>query len=166
MQFPICYFCLKSGLLCKTCDEKLRKGEITKLDIEIAKWFLENENKYPQIKDCTFHKAVQKDNLLVILVGCKAKTLGMLWRRVGKALSEERGVNVRIIERTSSLRGFLSQLLFPAKVITLNTIWLPDGTCESTVKIAPEDIKKLPADVKVLEEVIRELLGETVYIAT
>ncbi|MCS7140053.1 MAG: hypothetical protein N3F04_03985 [Candidatus Nezhaarchaeota archaeon] len=166
MQFPICYFCLKSGLLCKTCDEKLRKGEITKLDIEIAKWFMENESKYPQIKDCTFFKAVQRDNLLVILVGCKSKTLNIVWKKVGKALSEERGVNVRIIEKTSSLRGLLSQLLFPAKLITLNIIWLPDGSCESIVKIEPRDVKKLPADAKALEEVIQELLGETVYIAT
>jgi len=158
---------LKSGLLCRTCDEKLRRGEISKLDIEVAKWFLDNENKYPQMRDCTFYKAVQKNNLLVILVGCRGKALGTLfWRKIGKAIGDERKVNVRVIEKSSSLRGLLSQLLFPAKVITLNTIWLPDGTCESTVKIAPEDVKRLPADIKVLEEVIRELLGETVYIAT
>jgi len=166
LQLPVCYFCLKSGLLCKTCDEKLKKGEITKLDIEIAKWFLENEGKYPQLKDCTFYRAVQKDNLLVVLIGCKSKGLTAFWRKVSKALSEDRGVNVRIIEKTPSLRNILSQLLFPAKVISLNTVWLPDGSCESTVKIALEDLKKLPADAKVLEEVINELLRETVYIAT
>ncbi|MDI9619867.1 MAG: transcription elongation factor NusA [Candidatus Nezhaarchaeota archaeon] len=164
MQFPICYFCLKSGLLCKTCDEKLRKGEITKLDIEVAKWFLDNETKYPQIRDCVFHKAVQRGDLLVVLVGCRSKTLSMLWRKVGKALGDEKGLNVRIVEKSPSLRGFLSQLLFPAKVVALNTIWLPDGTCESTVRVSTEDLKKLPADVKALEEVARELLGETVYI--
>lgn len=166
MQFPVCTFCLKSGLLCKTCDEKLKKGEITELDIEIAKWFLNNEGKYPQLKDCTFHKAVQRDNLLVVLIGCKNRGLTALWRKIGKSLSEERGVSVRIVEKTSSLREFLSQLLFPAKVISLNTIWLPDGSCENTVKVASEDLKKLPADVKVLEETIRELIGEIVYIAT
>lgn len=166
MQFPICYFCLKTGLLCKTCDEKLRKGEITRLDIEVAKWFLDNEGKYPQLKDCTFHKAVQKNGLLVVLIGCKNRGLATLWRKIGKALSDERGVNVRVVEKTTSLRSLLSQLLFPAKVISLNTIWLPDGSCESTVKIAPEDLKRLPADAKVLEEVIRELVGEIVYIAT
>ncbi|NHW44721.1 MAG: hypothetical protein HA491_03190 [Candidatus Verstraetearchaeota archaeon] len=166
MQFPVCYFCLKTGLLCKTCDEKLKKGEITKLDIEVAKWFLNNESKYPQLKDCTFYKAVQKDNLLVVLVECKGKGLATLWRKIGKALGDEKEVNVRIIEKTSSLRNLLSQLLFPAKVVSLNTIWLPDGSCESTVKIASEDLKRLPADTKTLEEVIRELIGETVYIAT
>lgn len=166
MQFPICYFCLKTGLLCKTCYEKLKKGEISKLDIEVAKWFLDNEEKYPQLKDCTFYKAVQKDDFLVVLIGCKNKRLTALWRKLGKVLSDEKGVNVRIIEKTSSLRGLLSQLFFPAKVISLNTIWLPDGSCESTIKVAPEDLKKLPADVKALEEVIRELVGETVYIAT
>jgi len=166
VQFPICYFCLKTGLLCKTCNEKLKKGEITKLDIEVAKWFLDNEEKYPQLKDCTFYKAVQKDDLLVVLIGCKNKGLTAFWRKISKVLSDEKGVNARIIEKTFSLRGLLSQLLFPAKVISLNTIWLPDGSCESTVKVAPEDLKKLPADVKALEEVIRELIGETVYIAT
>lgn len=166
MRFPICYFCLKTGLLCKTCDEKLKRGEITELDIEIAKWFLDNEGKYPQLRDCTFYKAVQKGDLLVVLIECKNKGLATLWRKIGKALGDEKGVNVRIIEKTSSLRNLLSQLLFPAKVVSLNTIWLPDGSCESTVKIAPEDLKKLPSDVKALEEVIRELIGETVYIAT
>jgi len=144
----------------------LRKGEITRLDIEVAKWFLDNEGKYPQLKDCTFHKAVQKNGLLVVLIGCKNRGLATLWRKIGKALSDERGVNVRVVEKTTSLRSLLSQLLFPAKVISLNTIWLPDGSCESTVKIAPEDLKRLPADAKVLEEVIRELVGEIVYIAT
>lgn len=44
------------------------------------------------------------------------------------------------------------------KVVWLGTIWYPDSSCENVVKVASRDLKKLPADIKAIEEVVRELL--------
>ena len=45
MKLPICLVCLKSGILCPSCQEKFDRGEITPLDIEVARHFLEIEKR-------------------------------------------------------------------------------------------------------------------------
>lgn len=165
MEIPVCYFCLKSGILCQSCSDKLRRGEITQLDLEMAKRLLELESRFPQLKDCVFHKAVEVPGLIYVLIGCKRKVPRLVLKRISKVLSEEKGVNVRLVEKTPSLKAFISQILSPARITSVNTIWLPDGTWESSVKIVPSDVKRLPAEPKVLEDIIRSLINEKVSIS-
>ena len=37
MVLPVCDVCLKSGMLCQGCENKLKSGEITQMDLDIAK---------------------------------------------------------------------------------------------------------------------------------
>jgi len=164
LDIPVCYFCLKSGILCQSCSDKLKRGEITQLDLDIAKKLLELEARFPQLKDCTFYRAVEVPGLIYVLIGCKKKIPRLILKRISKALSEERGVNVRIVEKTPSLKAFISQILSPARISSMNTVWLPDGTWESNVKILPSDARRLPAEPKVLEDLIKNLINEKVSI--
>ncbi len=162
LEMPVCHFCLKSGILCRQCEDKLSRGEVSQLDLEIGKELLSLETRFLELKDCVFHKAVTISNLLIILVSCKRKMPRELWRKLSKIISEQRKVNVRIVEKTSSLKALLNQVISPAKVVSINTIWLPDGTWESSVKIANSDAKKLPAAPHTLEALIHSLVGENV----
>lgn len=164
MDIPVCYFCLKSGFLCQSCSDKLRRGEITQLDLEVAKSLLELEPRFPQLKDCVFYKAVEVPGLVYVLVSCRRKIPRMVWRRVSRALSDDRGKPVRIVEKAPSLKAFLTQVLSPARITSVNTIWLPDGSWESSVKIPAADFKRLPAEPKVLEALIKDLINERVSI--
>lgn len=164
MNIPVCHFCLKSGFLCQSCSDKLKKGEVTQLDLEVIKSLLELESRFPQLRNCSFHKAVEVSDLIFVFVDCKKKVPRSVWRKISKTVSEERKKAIRIVEKTSSLKAFLTQVLFPARIASINTIWLPDGSWESSVAVPAADFKRLPADPKVLETLIRDVISEKVTI--
>ena len=61
-------FCVKSGILCRKCQEKIEKGQITDLDLKIIRLLTELEKENPALQDVTYHKAVEAENNVVILV--------------------------------------------------------------------------------------------------
>jgi transcription antitermination factor NusA-like protein len=160
----ICIFCAKSGVLCPKCQEKLDKGEITQDDVEISRWFIEYENKNPQLKDCTLHKVVRVPEMLVVMISCIGKISRAFLMKISKQISEEKKMNVRIVEKTSSIKKLLEQILAPARVMGINTIWLPDGSWESIIRIPKVDRKKMPIDANSAEEIMKKLTGEIIHI--
>ena len=69
MKTELCSFCLKSGMLCQKCSAKVKAGEITDLDLRIARLLLNMEDKYPTLQNVCFYKAVEVEKTLAILVG-------------------------------------------------------------------------------------------------
>lgn len=164
MRVPICFFCAKSGVLCPKCQEKLDRGEITQADIDASKWFIEYEAKNPQIKDYIVHKAVSLPKMMIIMVSGGGRVNRALLSKLSRQMSDEKKITVRIIEKSSSIKRLLEQIVVPARVMGANTVWLPDGSWESTIRIPRSDIKKMPIDVRSAEEAIKRLTGETIHI--
>ncbi|MHA1209482.1 MAG: hypothetical protein ACTSSA_07455 [Candidatus Freyarchaeota archaeon] len=162
---PICSFCLKSGIYCSTCREKIEKGEVTPLDLEIAKQLLELENRFPNLKDAEFRRSVETKNLVIIVVGPGdiSHFIGPKGKIV-KILSDRLKKKVRVIEGDSSTKKTIEDILSPVSVLGVNTIWLPDGTLEKKVRIRKSDIRRLPTSVSTLEEVVHKLTDEKVRI--
>ena len=164
MKTPICFFCAKSGVLCPRCQEKLDKGEITQADVDVSKWFLNYEGKNPQLKDYVIHKTVRLNRMMIIMVSGKGGANRTFLAKLSKQLSDEQRMGVRIIEKSSSVKKLLEQIVTPARVMGANTVWLPDGSWESTIRMPRSDLRKMPLDPKAAEEAIRILTGEVVHI--
>src|SRR2546422_11679586 len=64
-------FCVKSGILCSRCEEKLRKGQVTDLDVRVIRTLTELEKENPPLQDVTFHKAVEAGDIMAVLVDRK-----------------------------------------------------------------------------------------------
>jgi len=116
------------------------------------------EEKYPSLQNVFFHRAVDADRTLAVIVG-----VGDVPRLLGyggkiiKALSEETGKAVRILEHGVDDRKFLEDLFAPLSIVTINTIWLPDGTTETRVILKKRRGSHLPFDVKALKEIARKV---------
>ncbi len=164
MKLPICLVCLKSGILCPSCQEKVDRGEITQLDIEIAKHLVKLEKKFPALKNATFFKAFDVDRMLIVLVKSDGKIMRPLWNRISRILGHTLKKPVRIIEKTSSIRQIAEQILSPAKVLGVNIVWLPDGSRENYIKISRMDLRRLPFELEKAEKVISEFTKETIRI--
>ncbi|MEN3035582.1 MAG: transcription elongation factor NusA [Candidatus Methanosuratincola sp.] len=162
MKTPICYFCAKSGVLCPRCQEKLDKGEITQADVEVSKWFIDLEAKNPQLKDYSILRTVKLPNMVIVMVSGSSNKA--LLSKVSKQLSDEKRISVRIVEKTSSIKRLLEQIVTPARVMGANTVWLPDGSWESTIKMPKSDVRKMPIDPKSAVDAIRILTGEVIHI--
>jgi len=154
----LCSFCLKSGILCQKCSAKVKAGEITDLDLRIARLLLSLEEKYPSIQNVYFHRAVESNRTVAILVGHGdvPRLLGY-GGKIIKALGDETGKSVRILESGVDDRKFLEDLFTPLTILTINTIWLPDGTTETRVILKRKRGTQMSVDSKALAEIARKV---------
>lgn len=153
MKTELCSFCLKSGILCQKCSAKVKAGEITELDLKIARLLQSLKEKYPSLQNVTFYKAVDVGKTLAIIVGHGdiPRLLGY-GGKIVKSLGDETGKSVRILEYGIDDRKFLEDLFIPFSILTINTIWLPDGTTETRV-ILKKKGAQMPFDLKALKQI-------------
>jgi transcription antitermination factor NusA-like protein len=154
MKTELCSFCLKSGILCQKCSSKVKSGEISDLDLKIARLLLSLEEKYPSLQNVTFYKAVDVEKTLAIIVGHGdvPKLLGYSGKII-KTIGDETNKNIKVLEYGVDDRKFLEDLFIPFSILTINTIWLPDGTTETRVILKRKRGAQLPFDVKALKEI-------------
>ena len=158
MKTELCSFCLKSGILCPKCQTKVKKGEITDIDLKIARLLLTLEEKYPALQNITFYKAVEADKTLAVLVGHGdvPKILGYSGK-IMKTLNDETNKNIRILEHGVDDRKFLEDLFTPLSILTINTIWLPDGTTETRVILRRRRGTPTQFDVNALKQIANKI---------
>ena len=153
---------MRSGILCSRCRAKLERGEVTQLDLEVARLLVSIEDKYPLLQDVFFHKAVEADNVLAILVGRgDAGKILSYGGRIIRFLESKVGKDVRILEYNTSERKFLEDLFAPLTILTINKIWLPDGTVETKV-ILKGSRRRINIDA--MREIAKKIRGITLRV--
>jgi len=137
---------------------KVKSGEISELDLKVARLLLFLEDKYPSLQNVYFHKAVDVDNTLAVIVGRGdvPRLLGY-GGKIIKTMMEKIGKSIRILEYGVDDRKFLEDLFAPLSIMTINTIWLPDGTTETRVILRKRRGRRPPFDVKSLKEIARRV---------
>ena len=158
MKTELCSYCLKSGILCHKCSAKVKTGEISEIDLRIARLLLSLEEKYPALQNVSFYRAVEADRTLAIVVGHGdvPRLLGYSGK-IMRALGKETGKSIRILEYGVDDRKFLEDLFMPLSILTINTIWLPDGTTETRVILKKRRGSPMPFDAKALKEIARKV---------
>lgn len=158
MKTELCSFCLKSGILCRKCSTKVKKGEISNLDLKIARLLLSLETKYPSLQNVCFYKAFDVGRTIAIVVGHGdvPRLLGY-GGKIIKTISEQTHKSIRVIEQGVDDRKFLEDLFMPLNILTINTIWLPDGTTETRVILKRKRGSQLPFDLKALKEIAKKV---------
>lgn len=165
MKMDLCSFCLKSGILCQKCSARLKSGEISELDVKIACLLLSLEEKYPSLQNVYFHRAVEAGETLAVIVGPGdvPRLLGY-GGRIVRTLSEETGKSIRVLEDGADERKFLEDLLAPMSIMTINTIWLPDGSTETRAIVRKRRRSQMSFDVKALKEIAQKIRNMTLRV--
>ena len=161
----LCSFCLKSGILCQKCLAKLKSGEVSETDLRVARLLLSLEEKFPSLQNVYFHKTIDTDGTLAIVVGPGdvPRLLGY-GGKIVKTLSEETGKNIRVLENGVDNRKFLEDLFAPLSIMTINTIWLPDGSTETRVILGRKRGARSSLDVKALKEIASRVRNITLRV--
>lgn len=165
MKMGLCSFCLKSGILCQKCLAKVKSGEISELDLKIARLLMSLEEKYPSLQNVYFHKAIDADGTLAIVVGPGdvPRLLGY-GGKIVHALGDETGRNIRILENGVDDRKFLEDLFAPMNIVTINTIWLPDGSMETRVILRRRHGGRQSFDMKPLKDIASKVRNITLRV--
>ncbi|MDP3033488.1 MAG: KH domain-containing protein [Methanobacteriaceae archaeon] len=156
MDLPICDVCLQSGMLCKGCENKLKTGEISQMELDIAK-ILYN------LGDCqiSFKKAIDMGNVAIIIT--EKDQVGKVIGKGGnvvRAISKEIGKNVRVIGAESDLKSVAKDILAPARISGINLVYGIDGEQKFKIRVLKEDASIIPSNLDKLNEIIESLTGE------
>jgi len=161
----ICYFCLKSGILCPKCQAKVKSGEVTDLDLKVVRSLFSLESKYPLLQDVYFHKAVEANDFLALIVGrgdvARILSYG---GKIIKEIRKETGKTIRVLEHGVDNRKFFEDLFAPLSITTINTIWLPDGSTETRVILKKGGRRRPRINTTALKEIARKVRGITLRV--
>lgn len=165
MKTPICEVCLKSGILCPGCQQKLDKGEVTELDVKIARALHKSSVRNKEIKDVTFERSIVVDSLAILVVDRKDVPVFMgKGNRVLKSISNQIKMDVRVLGDLTDPRVVADDLIRPARLLGVNTVFAVDGTSKYKIRIAQEDTEKVPLDLENLQNLINNLTGQEVLV--
>jgi transcription antitermination factor NusA-like protein len=158
MKTQLCNFCLRSGILCSKCDGQVKSGKISSTYLKIARLLLSLEEKYPPLQSVSFQNAVEADGVLALIVGRGdvARLLGY-GGKIIRAIGEETGKRIRILEDGVDNRKFLEDLFAPISIMTINTIWLPDGTIETRVILRKRGYRPPPINVDAMKQIAKKV---------
>lgn len=160
-NLPACQTCVNSGFLCKRCEKKLETGDITEFDMDLAKFLLELEEqdeKFGFLKDVSFYKAIDYEDVVIMVVGKKDKI--RLSSEILDLIKETYEIDKLIlIEKTNKPRPVVEALIAPSKTISINEIFLATGDIEFKAVIKEDDKSKLLFTREELEELVFELTG-------
>ena len=164
-NLPACKTCVNSGFLCASCQEKLDTGVLTQFELDLAKDLLglEEEEKYGFLKNISFYKAIDFEDVVIIVVGKKdkIKTSQDLINWVKETYEVDELI---LIEQTKNPRAALESLIAPSKLISLNEIFLATGDIEFKGVLSKADQKVILFTKEELEELILEITGNTIRI--
>lgn len=160
MDLPICTICAKTGVLCNACEAKLQNEEISELDVELSKILHELG-----VEGIGFERAIDTTDFIIVLT--KKEDIGKIIGRSGdniRLISKKLGKKVRVVG-TENIGDAIHDFVTPAKVIAVNTAYLPDGEIIKRIKIDKRDKKKLRMNVREIERLLSSLTPEKIEIS-
>jgi len=168
LKIPLDYLCVKTGVLCPRCQRLVDTGVVKDYEVPVMRALLELEERpdFKYLKDSVYVKAIKLNDIMILIVevrdpNVKPKDLG----RLGRVLSNKLSIKVRVVNEVGGdIRQLAKQLIYPARVAGVNTLWLPDGSVEHIVRIPKGDLRYLPMRTSSLEEVLSKLTGMNVRI--
>jgi transcription antitermination factor NusA-like protein len=146
-------------MLCSRCQEKVSSGVVTDLYMKVAQFLLKIESQYPQLQKARLERVVDAGGFLVLIVGRRdrAKFMGDSGKLI-RDIGDEFHRRVLIIEEGVNDRGFLEDLFEGQHIVTINIIWLPDGTTETRVVLQGRRAKRLSKKrIRALSEIAKQV---------
>lgn len=143
MQLQLCEFCLKSGMLCSKCQRKVESGEVSEKYMEVARTLLEMENQNQFLQKVRLDNVLDAGGYLVLVVGKGDTAKFQAEPRLTRDLGDKFNRRVLVIESGTKDRQFLEDLFTNQHIVTINIIWLPDGSTETRVVLQGRGSRRL-----------------------
>ena len=158
MQMQLCEFCIKSGMLCSRCQTKIKTGAVTNEYLEVAKKLISYEGQNQFLQTITLNNVVDAGGFLVLVVGkgdsAKFNANPKATRDLGDAFNKR----VVVLDEGMNDRKFLEDLFSGQQIITINIIWLTDGSTETRVVLSARGAKRLSKKrIQALTEIAKKV---------
>lgn len=165
-KLPICAFDAKTGILCGNCEGRLSRGEITQADVEASKAIASLSDRFPELGKTTLKRASETRGSYVLEF--EQSDMGPL--RSNPQLHEELEAALKgkayLVGAGVSDRQFLEEVFYPARVLTVNTVWLPDGEKKTKVVVPAKRSERRLGDFDKLRETVKRARGIDLLVET
>jgi transcription antitermination factor NusA-like protein len=144
---PICNFCAKTGVLCKKCKQKLRKGKITNLEVEVSKIFANADQKFPkQLQNVTLDHAHGLGASVVLLTRNGINILEN--EEILDFIETEIDKPIEIVEKKSNTRKTFTDFFAPLDILEIDQIFVPpEGDIELKITLRGDpNLLRFPLD--------------------
>ena len=157
-KLPACTTCVQTGFLCTNCQENLDNGVISQFELDLAKDLIDLEEKFSYLKDVSFFKAIDFEDVVILVVGKKDKL--RITTELKDWIKETYEIDKLIlIENTKKPRPVIEALIAPYKILSLNEIFLATGDVQFKAILFKKDQDKILFTKEELEDLILELTG-------
>jgi transcription antitermination factor NusA-like protein len=155
LKTPICSFDAKNGTLCSKCEDKLRSGHLTQADVECAVKLVKIAERDQEINKFTMINAYHVNGDIVLVL--QRSDLSALRSNVelSRKIEQQFENKVWFVEAEATDKRFLENLFFPARILTINLIWLPDGSKLTKVIVAAKDGQVSGINVEQIQKITK-----------
>ncbi len=166
IKLPICAFDAKTGILCAKCESKLRSGEIQPADVDASKALIHLADRVSELNKVSLKRAFESGGNYVL----EFEPGDLQHLRANPALfAELEGAlkgKVWVVGAGESDRKFLEDVFFPAKVLTVNTVWLTDGGKRTKVIVPGRRNDRHAGDFEKLRDIVKQARGIELLVET
>lgn len=156
MKSPICSFDAKTGVLCSKCEAELQSGDITGDDVNASITLSRLAQRNQDVNKFTLVRGIQVGDDFVLVLGSADVSLLRQNAALADRVEKEFGHKTWFVEAEASDRRFMENLFHPARVLSINLFWLPDGN-KLTKVTAAEGAQKSMVDVEKIQKIAREV---------
>lgn len=158
MKTPICSFDAKSGVLCRTCEAKLKSGSITQDDIYAAKKLISLADRSQEINKFTLIRGTRVSGDFVLVLRGHDVSVLRGNQELANRIEKEMGQKVWFVETEASDRRFIESLFHPVKVLSVNFFWLPEAN-KLTKVIVADDAKNVQFNLEKVQNIAKAVRG-------
>ena len=159
LRIPICAFDAKTGILCAKCQAKLDAGQISSSDIVVSKALVKLAESVPEINKAALLRSYEVDGNYVMETEQADAAAVRSKPEIKQKLETLLRGKVWVIGTSNSERQFLEELFYPIRILTVNTVWLPDGSKLTKVIIPGRRPERLRGEIEVLKKIVKQVKG-------
>ena len=159
LRIPICAFDAKTGILCAKCQAKLSAGQISSSDILVSKVLVKLAESVPEVNKMTLLRSNEVEGSFVMEMEQPDASLIRSKSEIKQKLEDMLKGKVWVIGTSNSDRQFLEELFYPIRILTVNTVWLPDGSKLTKVIIPGKRPERLRGEIEALKKVVKQMKG-------
>jgi len=150
MKTPFHEFCLRTGVLCQQCKQRISDGSLSEADLAISKYLASADFEDGDFKEAELMKSYEgkKSVLMKLRRGSLRRILPSI-RNIEVGISRIIGKQALFFEENEGLRPLVQRLFYPAKIDSMSESWLPGGTSVTTVKLSG-DVRRDPREISEL----------------
>ena len=157
MKTPICSFDAKTGILCSKCEEKLRSGQLTQVDVESAVKLTKISERDQEINKFTMVNAYQVNGDTVLVLQRSDISALRSNTELARKIQAEYESKIWFVEAEATDKRFLENLFFPARIRSINLIWLPDGIKLTKIIVALQDTQESHINIERIQKITKRV---------